>query len=268
MKCQRCCQALPNGWGSDCHDASYWDAHLDSVLTGGEYAYPDPPEEPTATWIVRYNYHGAKFLVLLASPDDKPARTQLIPPGYDFSQALEGLVLNELDDMHSAGFATASEEAQCRGLEREFAACVGVAALPLMQRLASSPVPAPQTLQEELYPPTFALQAFTADGTLVCREIDAISAFPDRHPPVQEARLRAAGIDLAHPGVPVVDASQVELLVHWTYAVWLVRVGDETLVCKASRRDFWEHTLGLELEAYRKLGVAEEALRVPHFRGR
>jgi hypothetical protein len=218
--------------------------------------------------LFRYAYNGIFFSVLAASPDDEAGGEALTPTGYDFEQSIEGKFLIKLSDLQWGEF-DAARDAQSEDLENELAKLAGDACLPLMRKLAPVPFPEPRTLQEWLYPQTYILQILTKDGKLICRQLDSYAGLTERHPPVAEDKLRAMGLSLEQPGtnvVPVVKASEVVLVRRLQNFVWLVKVGEKDMVCKASLDTFW-NPIGEELEAYLKIRAAGVELRVPELKG-
>jgi hypothetical protein len=215
-----------------------------------------------------YAYNGTLFAVLAASPDDEAGGEALVPACYKFDQSIEGKFLIQLSDLQWGEF-DAARDAQSEDLENELAKLAGDASLALMQELAPVPTPELQTLQEWLYPQTYTLQILTEDNKLTCRQLDSYEGLTDRHPPVAEDKLCAMGLRLDQPAtnvVRVVEASEVVLVRRLQNFVWLVKVGEEDMVCKASLDTFW-NPIGEELETYLKIKAVGVELRVPELKG-
>jgi hypothetical protein len=150
--------------------------------------------------LIFYSFRGLRFTVL-ANADESE-----IPPGYDFGQSVEGKILTRLSDL-TWGEDTEDKDERSRYLERELANLAANACLPIMQKLAppaDSPRPEPRTLQEYLYPETYALQILTEGDRLACRRLDGYR-IPDKHPPIPEAKLQEIGLDSDTIPVPVVS---------------------------------------------------------------
>src|SRR3569833_50485 len=103
--------------------------------------------------MINYEYKRAMFSVLVSARDHE------LPPGYKLDRSIEGKILTELSDL-SWGDETPEKDKQNEHQDT-LVKLAADACLPLMQELLPlAPPPEPTTLQEELYPETYALQVF------------------------------------------------------------------------------------------------------------
>ncbi|KAK4152396.1 hypothetical protein C8A00DRAFT_16297 [Chaetomidium leptoderma] len=218
--------------------------------------------------VFSFTFNNALFSVVAASPDDE-AGGALVPTDYNFDDSIEGKILDEILDLSvhdgDGPWNTAKQEAT-RRLKKQLADLAADACLPTMRRLAPTQIPAAQTLQDNLYPPTYTLQVLTEGDKLTCCTLDDYTGIPERHPPVPEERLRAMELDLDTTDLLVVKPSQVILVRHLHHLVWRVMVDGEEMICKASL-DLFEHAVSDELATYLKIRTAGVKLRVPDLKG-
>ncbi|KAK3290436.1 uncharacterized protein B0H64DRAFT_378648 [Chaetomium fimeti] len=217
--------------------------------------------------VFTFQYNGARFEVVAASPEDEAGGEALVPPLYKFDESLEGKALTEISDLSWGEFDETRDKATER-LEKEFAKLAADACLQAMQQLVPIPIPDTQILEQYLYPQTYILQILTdfERTKLTCQTLDAYAGLSDRHPPISEDELRAMGLDLETTDIPLIRASQVILVRRLQGLVWKVMVDREELVCKAAI-DRFEHPLVNELETYLKVRSAGVALRIPELKG-
>jgi hypothetical protein len=214
--------------------------------------------------MLTFQFNGASFYVVAASPEDEVGGEALVPLGYRFDESLEGKILTELTDLTWGEFDKARVEASKR-LEKQLADMAADACLTTMQRLAPTPILAAETLQDHLYPQTYTLQILTEGGKLTCRTPDGYTGTPELQP-VSEKRLRAMELDIETTDVPVVKASQVLLVRRLQGFVWRVTVHREEMVYK-SATNVSEDTIGDELAIYLKIRTAGVKLGVPELKG-
>ncbi|KAK3297226.1 uncharacterized protein B0H64DRAFT_473366 [Chaetomium fimeti] len=217
--------------------------------------------------VFNFVFNGVLFRVVAATPDD--AGEALVPVDYDYDESIEGKIINEIIDLSmlegDAARDAANQEATER-LKMQLADLAADVCLPTMRRLAPSQLPAVQTLQDELYRPTYALQVLTEGNKLTCLTLDGYTGIPERHPPVPDERLRAIGLDLDTTDLLVVKPSQVILVRRLQHLVSAVTVDGEEMVCKASL-DLFEHAVGDELATYLKIRAAGVKFKIPELKG-
>ena len=217
--------------------------------------------------VFEFHFHGVRFSIVAASPGNDAGGDALVPPGYRFDESIEGKILTGVTALAWDEFDKEKDGASER-LELQLADMAADACFTTMQQLAPTPLPAAQTLQDQLYPQTYTLQVFTEGGRLTCRELGAYAGIPERHPPVSEDKLRAMKLGLETTDIPIVKASQVVLVRRLHRGlVWRVTVNGEDRVCK-STIDVFEDSIGHELETYLKFKSAKiPGLRVPELKG-
>jgi hypothetical protein len=223
----------------------------------------------TNSAVFAFQFNGVRFSVVAASPEDEAGGKALVPLDYKFEESLEGKILIELSDLswgdEFSPFDEARDEASER-LENQLADMAADVCLTTMQHLAPTPIPAAQTLQDQLYPQTYTLQVLTEGDKLTCRTLNGYAGIAEPHPPVSADKLLAMELDVETTDIPVLQASQVVLVRRLQNFVWRVTVNGEEMVCKSSI-DVFKHAIGDELAAYLKIRSAEVELRVPELKG-
>ncbi|KAG7284982.1 hypothetical protein NEMBOFW57_009600 [Staphylotrichum longicolle] len=240
------------------------------------------PETPRPRWtgfrrlddhgeslVLGFNHHNVHFSVVVASIDDA-AGEALAPEDYYFDNSIEGKILIELSELSTYDsdkpWPKENQEAS-RRLEKHLADLAVDACLATMQQLAPYPKPAARTLQEALYPTSYALQIFTEGDKLACRTLHDYTGIAERHPAIPSERLRDMGLDLETTDRRVIKASDVILVRHLQNFAWKVTVDGEEMVCKTSL-DIIEHAIAEELATYLKIrSAAGVELRVPKLKG-
>ncbi len=215
--------------------------------------------------VLRFQFNGVTFDVVAASPKDDAVGEALVPSGYRFDKSIEGKFLTDLEELTWGSFDPKRIEASDR-LTDQLANLAVEACLPTMRRLAPTPIPAAQTLQDHLYPKVHHLQVLTESASLTCRTLDADTGVAKEHHSVSIDRLRAMGLDINTTDIPILKASQVVLVRHLQSYVWRVTVDGEDLVYK-SLVNVFEETVGDELATYLKLRSAGLGLKVPELKG-
>lgn len=221
--------------------------------TGLRYLDGDP--ELSDAVMLNYSYNGSQFSVLTCTEDT--------PHGSGLGQSEEGKILNELSDL-SWGEESEEKDMRIEALEDKLAGLVSDVCFPLMRELAPLSTPEPRTLQERIYPPTYALRVFAKDGGLASQELVNFK-LPAKYPPITEAKLQEIGLD---DTLPVIGPSQIILGPRLQSLVWKVAVGGEDMVCKVAI-DIFGQSVSEELETYlkiRKAGITDD-LRVPELKG-
>ncbi|KAF2965718.1 hypothetical protein GQX73_g7863 [Xylaria multiplex] len=207
-----------------------------------------------ASLVCQYMYHGCRFDVLASSKDEDH------PEGYDFSQSIEGKLLLEYEDL-SYGTFTEEKDQKMNEVANNLTTLVSNACFSLMRKTAPPvPLPEPRTLDEELYPPTYALQVLTKGDQLSSHPIDFKG--PELVPPISEQQFRALGIETA-----IYRPSEVTLISCMKGLVWKVEVGGETMICKVSKNDVFGPTLANELEVYQKISQLGNGSKFPKMKG-
>jgi hypothetical protein len=142
--------------------------------------------------LIHYFYNGVYIYVLASA--DWCGDTDELPEGYDLGESIEGNILLERDDL-SYDTPSEAKDRRIKQLTDQLVDLVAVACFRLIQELApATPLPAPQTLQEYLYPDSFTLQVLTAGGQLVCYRLHEY-AIADKYPPISEDKLKAIYLD-------------------------------------------------------------------------
>ncbi|KAI0973618.1 hypothetical protein F4678DRAFT_425354 [Xylaria arbuscula] len=214
--------------------------------------HPHGVEE--ASLLCKYMYHGFRFDVLASSKDEDH------PEGYDFDQSIEGKLLLEYEDL-TIGTPTDEKDKKLYEIRDALADLESNACFPFMQKMApSSPLPKPRTLEEELYPPTYALQVLTKGGQLSAHVIDYKS--PEGYPALSEQEFIALGIETT-----IYRPSEVTLISRLQGRVWKVEVGGEPMICKISMTDNFGPTLANELGVYRKVNQLGNESKFPRMKG-
>lgn len=237
--------------------------------TRPKYTGTNYVKDSVSSIVFDFIFNNVRFSIVAASPDDE-AGGPFVPTDYDFEDSIEGKILDRILDLSvhdgDGPWENAKRE-ETRRLKRQLADLAADVCLPTMRRLAPIQIPAAQTLQDELYPPSYTLQILTEGDKLTCRTLDGYTGIPERHPPVPEARLRVIGLGLNTTDLHVVNTSQAVLIRHLHNLVWRVKVNGEEMICKASL-DLFKHAVGDELATYLKIRAAGVDLMVPELKGR
>ncbi len=219
--------------------------------------------------VFAFQFNGVRFPVVAASPEDEAGGEALLSLDYKFEESIEAKILMKLSDLawgdELSPFDEARDEASER-LEDQLADMAADVCLTTMQHLAPTPIPAAQTLQDQLYPQTYTLQVLTDGDKLTCRTLDGYTGITEPHPPVSADKLLAMELDVETTDIPILQASQVVLVRRLQCFVWRVTVDGEEMVCKSSI-DVFKHAIGDEPAAYLKIRSAEVELRVPELKG-
>ena len=220
--------------------------------TSLRYLHEDP--ELFNAVMLNYSYNGSQFSVL-ACADDTPQANGL-------GQSDEGKILNELNDL-SWGEVSEEKDIRIEALEEKLASLVGDACFPLMQELAPLSTLEPRTMQERIYPPTYALRVFAEDGRLASQELMNFE-LPAKYPPIAEAKLQEIDLD---DTLPVFNPSQIILGPRLQALVWKVTIDGEDMICKVAI-DIFGQSASEELETYLKIRKAGtiDGLRVPELK--
>jgi hypothetical protein len=220
--------------------------------TGLRYLHEDP--ELSNSVMLNYSYNGSQFSVLTSADDTSQ--------GSGLGQSDEGKILNELNDL-SWGEVCKEKDIRIEALEDKLAGLVGDACFPLMRELSPLSTPEPRTLQERIYPLTYALRVFAEDRRLASQELVKFE-LPAKYPPIAEAKLREIGLD---DTLPVFDPSQIILGPRLQALVWKVTVDGEDMICKVAI-DIFGQSVCEELETYLKIRRAgiTDGLRVPELK--
>src|SRR3569833_716454 len=103
--------------------------------------------------MINYEYKRAMVSVLVSARDHE------LPPGYKLDRSIEGKILTELSDL-SWGDETPEKDKQIDDQDTLVKLAADACQPQKQKQQPKAPPPEPTTLQEELYPETYALQVF------------------------------------------------------------------------------------------------------------
>ncbi|KAI0395642.1 hypothetical protein F5Y17DRAFT_422480 [Xylariaceae sp. FL0594] len=221
--------------------------------------------------IIYYFYNGVYFRVLASA--DWRRETDELPKGYDVDNSTEGQILFKIEELKAEIFKIEEQgldgdpqeiEDEIEQLKNKLIDVVADTCMEMIKELApETPLPAPRTLQEHIYPTSYTFQVLTEDDKLVCHRRDDY-VIDDDYPPIPEEKLKAINLD---EDVPIVNPSQVVVRKKLHGLVLECEVEGEMMILKVSGDvEFW-NSLGDELGAYMKIRKSKEDIRVPKLKG-